>query len=468
MKGVVGMQVRRGGVPLGSGWFESVLPGVSASAVALAVLLILASTSPQPVQAQEPGGDLGELSSSPPAVFLDCQSRRNCNQNQFMTEVEFVRWVRDRADSDIHLIFTSQGMSGGARQYTLDFVGQGPYEGLNEQLTFHEDAQDVQAEVMDGLARTMRLGLLRYALYSGMGSEIDVRFDGAAVDEAGGDLDASEADTGSELYDPWNYWTFRVSLSGDMDFRETRTSSRIDPRIDADRVTEEWKINLHARTDFRRERRELSDGREVRDDRDDWRLSALVVRSLGNHLSVGVDTDFRNSVALNQRSRLRVNPAIEYNYYPYAEATRRQMIAHYSVGFQRSDYFEETMFGATRETLPQHRLGVQYRAREEWGNAGFGVDASQFLHDADFYSLGVRGDLSYRIVRGLELSLSGSASVVNDNIHTPAGDISDEDILLGRQALPSSYRYRTSVGLSYRWGSSFANVVNTRFPGSVR
>ena len=414
-----------------------------------------------PVTAQTPAG-VTVLTGSRPAVFLDCQGGPNCNEAQFRTEIEFVNWVRDRVDSDVHVIFTTQGMSGGNRQYTLDFVGLGTFAGLNQQLTFQSSGQDVQAETMDGLARTLRLGLLPYALAAGLGPNLDVRFSG----------DPETIDTESEedlFYDPWNSWTFRVALSGDIDLRETRTSTRLNPQFSADRVTDEWKLNLDSRIDIRRQRRDLADGAVVRDDRNDWSLSALVVRSVGGHMGVGIDTDFRNSVQRNQSARIRISPAVEYNLYPYSEATRRQFIAHYSVGVEHSNYIEETIFQVTRETLPVHRVGVQYRAREQWGNAGVGVDTNQYLHDGgSFYSLGINGDLSYRILRGLELNLSGGATLNRDNIHTPAGDISDEDILLGRQSLPSGYKYQASLGLSYRWGSSFANVVNNRFPRSVR
>lgn len=392
---------------------------------------------------------------------MDCQGGPNCNESQFRTEISFVQWVRDRADSDVHVIFTTQQAGGGGRQYTMDFVGRRALEGMTDQLTYDAGGQDVEVEVMDGLARTLRLGLLRYALHMGMGRNLDIEFQGMGVE---GDTETEAEAT----YDPWNYWTFQVAVSGDMDFRETRTSSRLFPRMNADRVTESWKLNFHSRIDFRRERRDLADGRFVRDDRDDWAIGALIVHSVGNHIGIGLDTEARNSVQQNQQMRIQFNPAVEYNYFPYAEATRRQFIGHYSVGVEHSNYLEETIFGKTRETLPQHRLGVQYRVREAWGNAGVGMSAAQYLHDAALYSFGINGDLSYRILRGLELTASASASSVNDNIHTPAGDISDEDILLGRQTLPSSYRYQTSIGFSYRWGSPFANIVNSRFPRSVR
>jgi hypothetical protein len=432
-----------------------------ASHVAFFVGLFLAPVFGSSLAAQASGGTVNGANPRP-AVFLDCQGGPNCNQSQFRSEITFVNWVRDRVDSDVHVIFTSQGMSGGNRQYTLDFVGLGAYAGINEQLTFMSSGQDVQAETMDGLARTFRLGLVRYALAAGLGPSLDVEFSGDPAR-------VSDTAEGDSFFDPWNSWTFRLALSGDIDIQETRTSTRLNPQFNADRVTDEWKLNLESRLDIRRQRRDLADGRIVRDDRNDWRLSGLAVRSVGAHMGVGIDTDFRNSVQLNQSARMRISPAVEYNLYPYSEATRRQFIAHYSVGVEHSNYIEETVFGVNKETLPVHRLGVQYRAREQWGNAGVGIESNQYLQDGgSFYRLGVSGDLSYRILRGLEINLSGGASLVNDNIHTPAGDISDEDILLGRQSLPSGYQYEASLGLSYRWGSSFANIVNNRFPRSVR
>ncbi|MEX2471754.1 MAG: hypothetical protein WEA34_06215 [Gemmatimonadota bacterium] len=428
----------------------------------VALSLLLPSTSAAQLPAGFTNGSIAR-----PAVFLDCQSGPNCNESQFRTEIIFVNWARDRADSDVHVIFTSQGMGGGSRQYSLDFVGRGRFEGLDDQLVFQSSGQDVQAETMDGLSRTLRIGLLPYAVAVGLGPDLDVRFSGDAARVASEESGATEED--DPFYDPWNSWTFRVALSGDLDIRETESSTRLNPQFNADRVTDDWKMNLNARIDLRRQRRDLADGREVRDDRNDWSLTALAVRSVGPHMGIGIDTDLRNSVRRNQNARVRISPAVEYNYYPYSEATRRQFIAHYSVGVEHSSYIERTIFGVDQETLPLHRVGVQYRAREEWGNAGLGIDANQYLHDGgEFYSFGFNGDLNYRILRGLELNFSAGASRVNDNIHTPAGDISDEDILLGRQSLPSGYQYDASVGLSYRWGSSFANIVNNRFPRSVR
>jgi hypothetical protein len=431
----------------------------------LAFLPGVGMLAPAPAHAQltSPG-----MSTAPPArvrVFLDCQAR-NCDSDHFRTEIPWVNWVRDRADADLHVIFTSTSVGGGGNQYSFDFIGLRGMASMTDQLTYTSAGSDVRTELMDGLTRTFSLGLVRYAVESGQGNNFDLRFRGPATAQL---IDGDGSGEAEEAFvDPWNSWTFRFGLSGNMDIQERRSEHRLNPTLSANRVTEDWKVDASFWSNLRRQRIELSDGREIRNDTDSWRVGGLVVRSITDHVSVGFDASARNAISQNQRNRMTLRPAVEWNYFPYAMANRRQFIAHYGVGVEYSDYYEETIFGADQETLPTHRFAFQYRVREAWGNAGVGFDSSQYLHDASLYSFGLNGEISYRISRGLDLNLSADASRVNDQIHVAASNYSDEDILLGRVNLPTGYRYQASVGIGYRWGSALANVVNNRFPGSVR
>ncbi len=402
-----------------------------------------------------------------PRVFLDCQIQMGgCPQDHFRTEITYVNWVRDREDADIHVIVTGTPVGSGQR-YTLDFIGLQNLHGRNDELTYVSHGADARQDVIDGVTHALGLGLLRYAVEFGQGQNFTLDYTGPV--RVSGEVPEGVLTEGDpSLQDRWDFWTFRFGLTGNLNIRETRSERRLNPQFNGDRVTETWKVNLSVWSNFRREEIQLSDGRSIDNDTDSWRASALVVRSISDHISIGLDAGGSNSVQNNYRARASVQPAVEWNYFPYMQATRRQMIVHYAVGVEYSDYYEETIFGETSETLPQHRFAIVYNAREQWGNAGIGVDAAQYLHDTSLYSYGLRGDLSLRVVRGLELNISGSASRVADQIHVPAGSISDEDILLGRQALPTGYQYEASVGFNYRWGSSFANVVNSRFPRTVR
>ncbi|MEX2529073.1 MAG: hypothetical protein WEA09_15685 [Gemmatimonadota bacterium] len=412
-------------------------------------------------ESQRAGGTL-------PRVFLDCHGPRSaCDFDHFRQEISFVSWVSAPEAADVHVILTSTDGGGGGRLFTLDFQGASRFQGLNDELTFSTVGTDVQREVVDGLAQALRLGLVRYAVESGLGRDMGIRFSPRVP--LPGDEDAEANGNGAMAEeDPWDYWTFRVRVSGNLRISETRSERRLNPSVRANRTTEDWKLNFFVWNNFRRERIELSDGREVRNDADLWRASALVVRSVSDNISTGFDSQASNSVDSNQQARVWFAPAVEWNYFPYMEATRRQFIAHYQIGPEYSRYYEVTVFDELEETLPRHKFAVQYNQREAWGDAGVGLESAQYLHDTSLYSVGATGELNYRVLRGLELSLSGELALVNDQIHIPAQEIPDEDVLLGRRSLPTGYEYRASIALTYQWGSVFTNVVNTRFPGSVR
>jgi hypothetical protein len=402
-----------------------------------------------------------------PRVFLDCQRMVPCNENHFQTEIRFVNWARDREDSDVHVLVTNENLGGGGNRYTMEFIGRGDMAHLADVLTYVASGTDVDRQTLDGLTQTLRLGLLRYAIQAGFGNQFNVAYSGAApvAPPEGG---AAPAPRPTAVRDPWNYWTFRAGLSGSLSVTENRSNYRANPSFSADRVTEDWKINLNVSVNSRREKITLSNDRVVRNDADNWSSSTLLVRSLTPRMSTGFTTRASSSVANNTKVQMEIAPGIEWGYYPYVEASRRQLLAHYGVGLERSVYNEETIFEVTEETVPFHKLGIQYRAVAPWGNAGLGLDASQYLHKSGLYNLGASANISLRVMRGLELSLSASGNRVRDQIYVPRGNISEEDILLGRQNLPTGYDYSASVGLNYRFGSAFSNIVNVRFPASVR
>jgi len=447
--------------------------GLTGGRVLLVPLLLLVGAlalTAQDGEAQLRSSVLAEDTGSALRVFVDCQGPPMwCNRNHFRTEIQWVSWMNDRADADVHVIITSEAVGGGGRRFNLDFIGRGAMAALTDALTYISSGTDVQIETLDGITQALRMGLLRYAVEAGWGTEFDVAFDPRAVlaTSGGGDAASGDAEGVATLYDPWNYWTFRVGMNGNMNVQQSRSSHRLNPSFGADRVTETWKFNLNAFASYDRERIELSN-RVVRNDRDGWNVNTVIVRSISTHLSTGASIRGGSSTQNNRTARVTVNPAIEWNYYPYSEANRRQLITHYGAGVQYNQYEKETVFGVTTESVPLHTLGIQYRAVEGWGNAGVSFDASQYLHRSGLYSFGASGNLSFRVVRGLDLNLNASGEWIQDQIHIPAASLSEEDILLGRLSLPTGYRYQASLGFNYRWGSSFSNIVNTRFPSSVR
>ena len=147
----------------------------------------------------------------------------------------------------------------------------------------------------------------------------------------------------------------------------------------------------------------------------------------------------------------------------YSETTRRSTTLQYTVGLNYFDYEDETIYAQLKETRWRHTLRLNLDVTQPWGNADISLSGSQYLHDTQYYNLSAFASARIRLFRGFSLRVSGSYSRVRDQLYLPRGSLSNEEILLRQQALATGYRYFTSFGISYRFGSIFNNVVNPRF-----
>jgi hypothetical protein len=407
-----------------------------------------------------------------PRVFLDCEAQVPCNQGLVGDEAGWAELVGTAQEADVLVTVRGTNPAEGntGRRFILDFAGTGTMEGLSDQMTYAVPESATDGETGQGLAHLIAMGLVRYGVEAGLGNDMALDVSSRLLASTAGTLTgpgSAAEDPAAPAYDPWNYWVFRVGLSGNMDIQENRENVQISPNFGADRVTENWKFNFNVNFNLNRDRRTIpatstSPAREINNDRNNWGISTLIVKSVGGHVSTGIDIGAQNSIQNNQQARITVAPGIEWNYYPYSEQNRRQLIAHYAVGAQYSNYADTTILGVVRETVPLHKVGVQYRASEDWGNAGVSLNASQYLHQGGLYSFGASGNLQFRIIRGLDLNLNASGGKIADQIYLSAAELDEEDVLLGRAALPTGYDFQFSVGLNYRWGSNFSTIVNSR------
>ncbi|MGH9173199.1 MAG: hypothetical protein ACRD1H_02510, partial [Vicinamibacterales bacterium] len=57
-------------------------------------------------------------------AFLDC-STSECYDDYLREAIDFVEYVRDRTDADVHILITSAETSARGLEYTIAFIGQG-------------------------------------------------------------------------------------------------------------------------------------------------------------------------------------------------------------------------------------------------------------------------------------------------------------------------------------------------------
>jgi hypothetical protein len=158
-----------------------------------------------------------------------------------------------------------------------------------------------------------------------------------------------------------------------------------------------------------------------------------------------------------------VAPAIEFNFFPYSQYIRRQLRMTYYIGPIYTKYYETTLFDKLSERRVQQGLSTTFDQRETWGTLQAQFELEQFVPDFSKYRMEFNGEVSIRIIRGLSMSLEGSASRIRNQISLPKRGATTDEVLLRLRRLQSGYEYSFDVGFTYTFGSIFNNIVNPRF-----
>ncbi|HEX6309287.1 MAG TPA: hypothetical protein VFZ69_13920 [Longimicrobiales bacterium] len=393
-------------------------------------------------------------------VFVDCAFF--CDMDFLRTEIPWIDYMRDRADADVHILATSQATGGGGRRYTLEFIGLRAQSGRADTLLYTSSANDTEDIRRRGLAQSIKLGLIPFIAASPLGQRLTITL--AEPDAAAQDAAADPQD------DPWNFWTFRIGMSGAVEGESSRDYFRISSNLSASRTTAQWKLNLSLNGSYNEQSFTFpveSGDTTITSFTRNYSANSLVVKSVGPRLSLGARTTASTSTFGNTSLSLTIMPAIEANVFPYAESTRRQLTALYAAGFRTFEYRDTTIYDQTQETRPLHSLTLGYATRQPWGSVNLSVEGSQYLHDRSKYSISTFGGVSdIRLFRGFSLNLFGNYELVRDQITLPKGDLTQDEVLLRQRELATNYRFFLNAGISYRFGSIFNNVVNPRFDGA--
>ena len=386
-----------------------------------------------------------------PLLYLDCQA---CDYDFIREEIRFVNYVRDQDQADIHLFITAEGTGGGGREYELSFYGRREFSGMEYTYTHQVDRNLTDDEIRESLNDAIRIGLSPFMMKTPYSNRFRIDYDDTDLDHT----------TTREVDDPWNYWVFEIyagSLQMDIETNRVDFDSRWG--FFADRVTEEWKLRIrpYFNYDFTEIEREEDDPLIRRRHRHG--LNTYAIRSITDHWSAALFSDYLTRNDRNLKHRYRVNPGVEYSIFPYREATRRAITIDYRIGYTHFDYYEQTIFEETQEDLFNHQLSAQARYQQPWGSINAGISGSHYFHDFDLRSLQMYGRSSIRLSEGLSLSLQFDYDIIQDQLTLPAGEGDIEDILLDQRELATDFNARWLIALSYTFGSDFANVVNTRF-----
>lgn len=426
-------------------------PGWVVSCFVVFPLLLGLSTSTA-VVAQELPLDTaignGDVLDRAARVYLDCQ---HCDRSYIRRNLAFVDYVRDRKQADVHLMGTTQGTGGGGLRYRLEFIGQGPFAGLRYTLTYEAASTLTRDQRRRGLTDRIRLGLVPFASQTPVGDQL-------SVDHEPSDDSAAQR---SPDDDPWNQWVFEISASGRLDVEEQEQGYDLRGELEAERITEAWKIELGVDSDYELDLFEI-EGESVESESQDYDFDAGVVKSLGPHWGAGLSGTVFSRTFTNTQLATRATPAVEYNVFPYEISDQKELTVTYRVGPEYRNYREVTIFNQREELLVEQSLRVALDLDQPWGSVSSSLRGSHYFHDLSKNRVQFNNWLRLQLIEGLSLQLSLHAELIQDQLHLAAEDPDDEDVLLRRRERATSYQLRSSVGLSYTFGSIYNNVVNTR------
>jgi len=393
------------------------------------------------------GQDLDELKKTAPKVFID---GGRIDIDYIRTEITFVNYVWDRKEADVHVLITQQRTGSGGREYTIAFIGLNSYASLNNELKFYSNRTETDDEVRKGMVQILKLGLAPYAARTPISKILSLSTDRRLRPTA--------------VVDRWDFWVFSFSARGRLSGEQTRKYDSFNANLSVNRVTpesrfrlgfsgsiDESKFNYEGYVDNSSSRSKSVDG--------------LYVKSLGDHWSAGAFSSLGYSTYSNIDTGISFAPALEFDVFPYSQATRRQLRVLYRVGFTYNKYIEETIYDKLSQKLFSESLTATLSFTEPWGSSEVSVEGSHYFKDFSLNRVRVSGSLSVRILKGLALTIDGRYAAVHDQLGLRKSEVSLDDLLLRRKELATDYNYSLSVGFSYSFGSVYSNVVNPRFGG---
>ncbi len=386
-------------------------------------------------------------------IFLDCSFF--CDETYLKQEITWVDYMRDRRDADVHVLVTTQNTGGGGTEYTIKFIGLGPFNGVQQTLRYNAPQSATSDENRKGIAEVLKQGLVRYVSESPVGKRLKITFS----EEAAG------AKTSKPAKDRWNLWVFRTNFGGSFNGEQSSKSRSLRGSASANRTTEAWRLSFSTSGGYRDNSFRLSDTETFKSVTRSSDTSALAVKSLNQHWSAGLVGMTQSSTFLNYDLRVRVAPGVEYDFFPYSQSTRRMLTLQYTVGLDSINYRAITIFEKTKEKLIDHHFETSLSLRQPWGTASASVTLSQYLTNPGKYRIDAFGSTNIRLFKGFSFNVFTDFSRPRDQIYLPRGEATTEEILVRQRQLATGYQYFVNFGITYSFGSIFNNIVNPRFGG---
>mgnify|MGYP003645766062 CR=1 FL=1 len=379
-------------------------------------------------------------------IYLDCN---DCNANFFRHNLEFIDFVRDPKLAGIHLFVTAQGTGSNGTEYTINFIGSNQFSDINYKLKTLSTQDDTEIVKWERLLKLIDIGLLPYLTKTSDLSEIEIEHHTKINSEP------------EQEMDPWNYWIFRIEMGTEFQGEKTKKEYDLSGAFKADRITDMYKFKSELSYDLNKKIYN-DDGEQIKISKEEAQLESRFIYSINPKWSIGVFGKVYTSTYLNIHRATNLQPAIEYNIFPWDKSDNKVFTFAYHLKANYFKYDEITIYDKYEEWLTAEALRVSLILRQPWGTIESDLEASHYFHDFSKNKLSFDTDISVRVARGLSFFVQLEADLIHDQLYLPAGEISRDDVLLQQRKLASNFEQSWEVGIRYTFGTNYNNIVNQR------
>ncbi len=385
-------------------------------------------------------------------VFVTCEY---CYDDYLRTQITWVDFVQDQFVSDIDLRVAAILTGSGGSDFKLFFTGKNQFSGMNDTLQFATSAINTDAETREMMLKRVKLGLVRYASRTGLLETLDIA--------SSNNKDNEDIGVGSNPEDDkWNAWVMRINGNANVQAQKVFQNGDFSGNIRASQIKDTHKFDIRIGANYSEQRFNYDGEKSVYILRSQ-NAAMSYVHSISERWSAGGFVNVEVADYSNYDYYQNTSLAIEYDVFPYKEAQTKLVTFSYNIGAKYFDFQDTTIFNETTLVAPTHGLNVGSSFTQDWGSFSGGIFASSFLNDFARYRYGSWINFDVRIFKGLSVNSYMSFNVVRDQVNIRKQGATDAEVLLQQQELLTDYNFYTYLGLSYRFGSIYNNVVNPRF-----
>ena len=91
----------------------------------------------------------------------------------------------------------------------------------------------------------------------------------------------------TDVIDKWNNWVFNIGSNGYFNGEERRNSFSINGSLSADRVTEDWKINIGLSSNYNESNYDFENDPSITNITRSQHFSGFIAKSITQHWSAG-------------------------------------------------------------------------------------------------------------------------------------------------------------------------------------